>query len=472
MRSSQGLTVPIELDRAARRPLQDQLAEQLAGAVDRGLLDRGCRLPSTRTLAEQLRVSRGVALAAYELLYVRGYLEGRQGSGSYVAARRARPAAAGPPAAPTRPDRVDCTPGQATRERFPLAAWRAAWRHASFRPPPVSALPRGGLPELRRAVAGHLRRTRGLACDEHEVLITAGVPHGLRLVLDALGGGRVAVQDPAPPVLRQVVADSGHRPVALPVDRDGGWTGAVPPSCAAVLVSPDGQQPFGAVVSALRRQQLADWARREDGLLVEVACDHVAPAAAPLPRLLHLAGPCAALVGDFRGVFAPSLRVGYVLAHRDLLGDLGRCARQDDEQPSHVAQSAMAHLLDEGRVVRRLHQLGRLFERKDALVRAALAPLGPAVRLAPPGAAGTVVAHLPDRLDAGAAHAELRRRGVLVPTLASFHLPGRPAGNGLVLGHGHLPDRVLRTVLDELVDVLAAEDLTADDLTTDRAIAL
>ncbi|NUT47006.1 MAG: hypothetical protein HOV94_06730, partial [Saccharothrix sp.] len=72
------------------------------------------------------------------------------------------------------------------------------------------------------------------------------------------------------------------------------------------------------------------------------------------------------------------------------------------------------------------------------------------------GAPGTVVVHLPDRIGAEQAHAELLGRGVVVPTLASFHLPGRPTGNGLVLGHGHLPDRALRTALGELVAVLRA----------------
>ncbi|MEV1117950.1 PLP-dependent aminotransferase family protein [Actinosynnema sp. NPDC049800] len=459
MRNPESLTIPIELDRTTHRPLQEQLAEQLAGAVDRGLLTVGWRLPSTRTLAERLDISRGVALAAYEILYARGYLEGRRGSGSYVADRRADPPTTPLtlPASTRNADRIDCTPGRATEDGFPLAAWRAAWRHASFQPPPLGELPRGGLPELRRAIGEHLRRTRGLASDEHEVLITAGISHGMLLAMETLGGGRprVAVPDPAPPALRRAVERGGGTAVALPTDRDGGWTGAVPPSCAAVFVSPDGQPPFGPVMSALRRQQLADWARREDGYLLEVADDHVVPSAAPLPRLLHLAGERTAVVGDFRTVFTPSLRVGYVLVHRDML-DPARCTLQDHEQPSHTAQSAMARLLAEGSVVRRLHQLGRLFEHKDAVVRAALAPLEPAVRLAPPGAPGTVVVHLPDRIDAEQAHAELLGRGVVVPTLASFHLPGRPTGNGLVLGHGHLPDRALRTALGELVAVLRA----------------
>lgn len=462
MRDPESLTIPIGLDRRAHRPLHEQLAEQLAAAVDRGQLARGRRLPSTRTLSERLDVSRGVALAAYEILYSRGYLESRRGSGTYVACRTAdRPAVVRAlPAAAPRCDLIDCTPGQATRDGFPLAAWRAAWRHASFQPPLACDLPIGGLPELRQSVTEHLRRTRGLVAEDHEVLITTGTPQGVMLVLAALGvrGRRVAVQDPAPPALSQAVEYAGATAVALPADRDG----VMPPSCTAVVVSPDGQVPSGTVMPALRRRQLADWARREDGYLVTVAQDHIVPAAAPLPRLLHMAGARVVAVGDFRTVFAPSLRVGYVLVHHSLLGGVTRSVCRGHDQPSAVAQSAMAHLLAEGHVTRRLRRLERLFERKDALVRAALAPLQPAVRLAAPGAPGTIVMHLPDHVRAEQVHAELSRRGVLVPTLASFHLPGRPAGNALVLGHGHLSDRALRTALDELIAVLRADRAVID----------
>ncbi|HUQ56497.1 PLP-dependent aminotransferase family protein [Lentzea sp.] len=460
MRDQESLTVPIGLDRTSHRPLQEQLARQLAQAVDNGQLARGHRLPSTRTLSRRLDVSRGVALAAYEILYARGYLESRRGSGTYVADTADRPAAVRTLSRPApRADLVDCTPGQATREAFPLAAWRAAWRHASFQPPLACDLPAGGLPELRQAVFEHLRRTRGLVAEEHEVLITTGAPQGVAHVLAALGtrGRRVAVQDPAPSAWGQAVEYAGATAVALPADRDGGWTGVVPPSCPVAVVSPDGPAPSGTVMPALRRRQLADWARREDGHVVAVAQDHIAPSAAPLPRLLHMAGDRVAVVGDFRTVFSPSLRIGYVLAHRSLAGDVVRCVSRGHDQPSAVAQSAMAHLLTEGHVTRRLRRLAHLFARKDAVVRASLAPLQPGINLAAPGTPGVVVVHLPDHTRAEQVHAELGLRGVVVPTLASYHLPGRPAANALVLGHGHLSDRALRTALGELIAVLRAD---------------
>src|SRR5207237_10843091 len=45
----------------------------------------GARLPSTRALAAQMGISRNTVLAAFEQLHAEGYLEGRLGSGTYVA---------------------------------------------------------------------------------------------------------------------------------------------------------------------------------------------------------------------------------------------------------------------------------------------------------------------------------------------------------------------------------------------------
>src|SRR5713101_6242034 len=74
----------IALERATQTPLHQQLCEQLRRAILDGRLSRGTRLPSTRTFAQALGVSRTVTSAAYDELLAGGYLEGRQGSGTYV----------------------------------------------------------------------------------------------------------------------------------------------------------------------------------------------------------------------------------------------------------------------------------------------------------------------------------------------------------------------------------------------------
>jgi GntR family transcriptional regulator/MocR family aminotransferase len=448
MRYQANLTIPIVVVRDAPLALHDQIADQVGAAVDRGLLAHGCQLPSTRTLATLLGVSRGVTTAAYDVLFARGYLQSQPGSGTYVAPTRRALAGAGTRVV-TDSDvaaLIDLRPGRPAPEAFPLAAWRAAWRRASFRRPPATGLPPLGWPELRRAVAEHLVRTRGIPVDHDSVVITAGVPHGLRVVLDALGvdGGRVAVEEPAPPWVHRLVAGPAGPPTALPVDADGARLDALPADCRAVVLRPDASAPLGRVLSARRRHDVATWAATTGGHVVELACDTVVrPGAGRLPRLSAIGPDTSVLIGGFCELLTPALKLGYAVVPRALAGPIGRRVQDRGEQPSYVAQLAVASLLADGTVGRLRHRLARLYAAKRDLVEAALADV-PGVRLAGRDAVDTVVACLPDGTDAQALADALLDDGVLVPTLAAYHFSTRAAPPALVVGFAHLSDADLR----------------------------
>lgn len=241
--------LPVVVDRGDRQPLAAQISAQLQAAVAAGALRAGDRLPSSRDLAATLGVSRTVVTNAYARLFAEGWLEGRHGSGTYVAdvtapdqrlsaargpgsavARSCRdterkrvpldgPAfpseAAGPsacaprgtggPALPRadaqsasteaaggatspgarRPGLIDLQPGIAWAEGIEPAAWRRAWRQAGAHLPSPWPDPYG-LPELREEIAAYLRRSRGLAVTPAHVLVTQGVSNGLALLADAL----------------------------------------------------------------------------------------------------------------------------------------------------------------------------------------------------------------------------------------------------------------------------------------------
>jgi DNA-binding transcriptional MocR family regulator len=199
MRYRYPLTVPIVLDRTVPVSLAEQIHAQIRAAIQTGALPPGLRLPSTRTLAETLRVSRAVVNGAYETLNANAEVYCRPGSGTYVAAPANGPArgndsvrtnGAHPngvrtrgahPNDPARPPVVDLRPGTPPAGIFPLAAWRAAWRWASQAPPPAGVLPPLGLPRLRRALTHHLRRMYGIDLRGSVVLVTAGIADGLRL---------------------------------------------------------------------------------------------------------------------------------------------------------------------------------------------------------------------------------------------------------------------------------------------------
>src|SRR5688572_24967108 len=152
MRPQSTLTIPITVARHVDEPLHEQIAGQVDAAIRHGLLAPSAQLPSTRSLAALLGVSRGVIIAAYELLFTRGSVHSQLGSGTFVSGM---PTPRVPAAATGTRSYVDLRPGRPSREAFPLLSWRAAWRRAGFRRPPAGPLPPLGVPRLRRCIAQH-----------------------------------------------------------------------------------------------------------------------------------------------------------------------------------------------------------------------------------------------------------------------------------------------------------------------------
>jgi GntR family transcriptional regulator/MocR family aminotransferase len=430
MRYREMLTISIALDRAAGRSLHEQLADQISAAIDTGALARDARMPSTRTLASLFGVSRGVTAAAYDLLTERGYVHARTGSGTYVLGR------AQPHLSLALDDEkvIDMRPGLPSTEALPLRAWRSAWRQASYQAPPVSGPPLFGLPALRSAIAAHLQYSRGLVAPGHHVVVTSGLTDGLRLVLDALHGPRVAMEHPAPPALW-----SAPRSLPVPFGDD------VPAGCRAVVVSPDGHTTTGQVMSADRRRGLAAWSAETGGRVVEVIWDNVVRADANrLPRMVNLA-PNTCVVGSFCDLLTPSVQLGYVLLPSDLAGRVGHLHR-----PSYIMQVAAAQLITTGVAARLMHRIGQLRARKRAIVESTLSTADIA--------GGMAVLRLPSGVQAADMAMSLFRRGVRVETLAPYHFAPQRVPQALLLGYGHLPDPLLRQALNTVAAYCDTKD--------------
>ncbi|MFC4112206.1 PLP-dependent aminotransferase family protein [Nonomuraea zeae] len=452
MRNPQRLNVPIHLERDQPEPLQDQLTAQLRRAILRGQLTARTRMPSTRTLADVLGISRGVALAAYETLLAEGYIAGRRGSGTYVSGRA--PEAAGCPPAPTAArvsgaDLADLRADRPSAQAFPLAAWRAAWRRASHQAPPVEEPPAAGLPELRAAITAHLRESRGLVLDGHEVVVTAGYADALELLLRAQGRPApvIALEDPAPQQLRIALGRLGTV-LPLRTDASGARPDLIPAACDVVAVLPERGHPLGARMPIERRQALASWARESGGLVLEPAFDGLFNAAlGPLPSVLAVGEPSStAMVGSFCDILTPTLRLSYAVVPRHLAGEIEEGMSAGHGQPSFTCQLAVTDLLSSGCVSRRVERLSGLYEAKRALVRQVLGAY-PDTRLlgADTGSSATLL--LPVHVKAESVAAELLERRIRVAGLAGFHHPRSVPKNGIVFGFGHLDAVTLRRVL-------------------------
>src|SRR5690242_20307949 len=171
--------MPLAADRTGPAPPTVQIVGQLRTAMTDGHLAAGERLPSTRALAATLGVSRTVVTGAYAQLFAEGWIEGRHGSGTYVAdgAQGGPAAPGGLPLAgrgraggapgwlpsPGTGTLIELRPGIAWTEGIDPAAWRRAWRSAGAQPPARESDPRGN-DGLRGALVGYLRRGRGVRC--------------------------------------------------------------------------------------------------------------------------------------------------------------------------------------------------------------------------------------------------------------------------------------------------------------------
>ncbi len=457
--STSGPELLVELDRSARRGLRAQLEDGLRESVRSGRLPERARLPASRALAADLDVSRRLVVDAYSQLLAEGYLVARAGAGTFVAeAAGAEKSASSPPA--ERPPPFDFFPGNPDLSTFPRRAWLRALREA-LREAPDQAFgypdPRGAL-ELRRALAGHLRRVRGVVADPESIVVCAGVAQALALLAGALPGARMAAEDPGLPAHRAILAARGVELLALPVDEQGacveGLEGLGP--LAAALVTPAHQSPTGVALSSGRRSALLAWAAAAGAVVVED--DHDAEYRydrAPLAALQGLAPDRVVYMGTVSKTLAPALRLGWMVVPSRLLDPIiGAKALADHGSPT-IDQLALAHMLDGGAYDSHLRQARRRYRaRRDALVGAVAANL-PGARVTGLAAGLHAIVRLGAPVDGLEIMRVARRHGVGVYPLGYAYMQIRPVDDGLVLGYANLAEPAIEEGIRRLAVALA-----------------
>jgi DNA-binding transcriptional MocR family regulator len=455
----------LTLDRTAGR-LAGQLAGALRQAVRDGRLAPGARLPSTRDLADDLGVSRGVAVAAYEQLVAEGFVLSRQGDGTRVAPtpsvaspagsssdahRRALRLAAGTEAGPADPPGIayDLRPGKPDLASFPRDRWAATLRDV-LRELPHAALnypDPAGVPELRAGLAEHLARVRAAVTTPGALVVIAGVAQMLATlprVLIEEGHRLLAVEDPLGHHQIPMIRATGIEMAAVPVDEEGIDVDALRRTKArAVLVTPAHQFPTGVVLSPRRRSALIEWARAVDAVIIEDDYDgEFRYDREPVGCLQGLAPERVVLAGSVSKALSPALRLGWAVAPPWLAARL-RAARALHDLGSPVLdQHVLARLLASGGYARHLRVMRRRYrDRRDAFV-SALAERAPGVRLRGVSAGLHAYAELPDGCDEAAMVARAAALGVAVEGVAPMRLagPGRPA---FVVGYARLAERRL-----------------------------
>lgn len=506
--------LPVLVDRSGAVPLSVQITAQLRGAVTSGVLAAGERLPSTRDLAATLGVSRTVVTTAYAQLFAEGWLEGRHGSGTYVAdvapaapgvpAGPGVPAPAGPgvpvsagpgdsttrasvPSCPIEPasaspaaaqssaepewgpqrewgmppdsDRIELWPGIPWAAGIEPDAWRRAWRYAGTRPPSFWVDPHG-LPEVRSELAQYLRRSRGLCVTPGNILVTRGVSSGLTLLAATLvrPGDKAGVEEPGYEAAREVLRRAGAQVVPCRVDAHGIIPDELPADLRLLYTTPAHQYPLGGRLPVARRQALTAWARSCGALLVEDDYDsEFRYDVAPLPALHSMDPDVVVYLGTASKTLTPVLGAGWLVASTDLVELLARSRREVSDRVPEPVQHALLSLLASGAMERHIRRMRLEYaRRRAALVSALTAPMADGkFRLLGDTAGMHVVLELPADWPAESFAAAAARRGVALSKLDRYYA-GPTTVNGVILGYGATPLSKVRRAAAELRALLSS----------------
>ena len=489
------------------------LYQQVCRAVREEILTRslgpGERVPSTRSLASLLKVSRNTVIMAYEQLLAEGYLEARIGAAGTIVAsvqpadirapasskhsasqRRgrnrgirlsaagkrilnaARSEAAGlglptltweltPAHMP-----FDFRPGRAAFPDVPYSLWckllgsrarRASIRDLEYGPP-------GGRWELREAIARRLRRLRGIDTAPERVVIVNGTQQALDLIARVLlnPGDRVLIEEPHYTGARCALASAGGELIPASVDGEGVQ---IPKAALRksrmrlAYVTPSHQFPTGVVLSTARRLELLQWASRVGAFVIED--DYDSEFQYDGPPLQALAGldqqERVIYVGTFSKILFPALRLAYVALPQSLVEPIATMKAVADTGTAGLEQLTLADFISQGHFDRHLRRTNAInATRRSALVAALRKEFTDRVEICGANAGLHLLAWLQGR--DGGTIAEVSRKAQMVGVgfypVDPFYLTP-PSRTGIVLGYAPLREHEIREGIRRLRTALA-----------------
>ncbi len=489
-RAGGALLLSIEIDHGSARPVSTQLYVALRELMLSGAIAGGERLPATRTLAQELRLSRTTVIHAFDRLIAEGLVESRVGAGSFVSQalnseRPQQPPDDGRARTGRREPRLSKAMGWAVDrfgnrprlphsprpfvtalpafDAFPMAQWaRLMARHWRTRRDEVMGYGEPfGHPRLRHAIAGHLRANRGIACEADEIFVVGGAQQAFHLIGSVLldPGDKVWFENPGAIGARNSLLASGADLVPVPVDREGlrvdeGLRRSR--QFRLAFVTPSHHQPLGHIMSLERRFALLQAAEQAGAWIVEDDYDgEFFFGRRPLPTLKSVDRTGLVIyVGTFSKSLFPALRLGFMLVPADLVDTFRKVAAAFVQGVPSSIQAAVAEFIEEGQFATHIRRMRRIYqERHQALCEAASHRLAGLLEVVPTDSGLHTISHLAPGLSEIAVAAAAEARRITVSPIARFSIESTEV-NGLVLGFGGITPPAIRAGVEVLADVL------------------
>jgi GntR family transcriptional regulator / MocR family aminotransferase len=478
------MQLSFEIDRSAQISLQTQLVGEISTSITTGRLAPGTRLPGTRALSEQLGVSRNTVLLAFAALASEGFVETREGTGTFVSEASPEPAPfeASAPVVKCKPVKAETTTPvfcdfkleAVDPDLFPTPVWRRMMMRRMNSPEfnLAKVSDPQGYPKLRASLCRFLGTSRGMNIGPEQILIVSSIQQATNVVgqMYVTPGSPVIVERPGCSLIAPIYARAGADIIPVATDADGLRVDLLPERRnALVAVTPERQFPMGATMSTERRQTLLDWAERQDAHVFEVDFDSdFRYEGSPKPALQTL-DHCDRFIyaGSFALTIGPGLRIGYLVMPPTLVADaLDALRLLDHAYPCQTQgapwldQAVLCDFLDSGGYDKQLRRLRKVYmERRDVLVQSLQKHFGECDLIGT--SSGThLIWHLPAHLpDAPTFQKTAGSVGVTVNTLQHETITGPEFlsdwDRHLLLGYADLQPETIRKAVERMAQVLS-----------------
>ncbi len=446
----------LKIDRHSDLSITRQLTGQLREMILSGELPAGTRLPATRSFAAELSIARNTVIEVYDQLIAEGYLSGQTGSGTYVEDLSHKDVAK---ANQKYPKMRAVTPEQDARDviafesgipdyrHFPRAAWARACKEACLSLPEraFGTMDLAGDEALRREMAAHLSRAKGIACDWEQVLIVPGATSGVEVAAWGLKAyGIAAIEDPCVDFMRMSFARCGYKLHSVPVDEQGmrAQEMADLTACDLIYVVPSHQFPTGCVLPIRRRLELLKQARRLGAYIIEDDYDsEFRYEGEPIQALRHLDPERVIYLGSFSKIFSPTLRMGYMIVPWEVLSRVRGAMDALNLSAPVILQRAVMEFLKSGQLERHVMKMKRVYAQKRLLLIQELQKaFGRELHIYGANAGMHLMVSPSNRDLCGRDFEQLRTCGVEAEWSEAYTVDQGTALSGIILGYGALTE--------------------------------
>ena len=486
------MDLAINLNQYSSKPLHQQLYEEIRQAILGGRLTPGERIPSTRSLAKSLAISRFTVTTSYEQLLSDCYLETVTCCGTFVSQQipddliysnpienidKINPSSIklskygenlvnikNVPRIPEPKLEINFRYGTPALNEFPIKIWRrllSRYCNTNLNWLDYSTEPLGYQP-LRQAITRYLTRSRAVNCEPEQILITNGTQQALDLILRLLIEPREPIAIENPGYLSARIIFETQYALILPIRVDS--SGLIVEELAnytsknirLVYVTPSHQFPTGAILSLPRRLELLNWAQQTGGLIIEDDYDsEFRYGEKPIPALQGLDKSDSVLyIGTFSKVLFPSLRIGYLVLPKSLVDIFTRAKWLNDRHLPILEQQALADFIESGYLERHIRKMRSIYnKRRQTLVKALQKHFGKHAEILGEKAGIHVMVRFKTSLSDEEIIQRATKVGVTMMSANPHYFINHPTGE-FIFGYGELTENQLQEGIIRLAEII------------------